>query len=70
MNDKVDEQDYQNLQNALNAGLKVDAIVIPRHIGNADQGIEFLVKNNFHVVSRFWLGYFPKIKSSEEEANL
>lgn len=68
-NDKVDEQDYQNMQNALNAGLKVDVVITPRHIGNADKEIEFLVKNNFNVVSRFWLAYFPGIRSSNQERN-
>ena len=54
----VDERDYQNWQNALNAGLKVEVTFVPWNFYNVDVDTEiaFMQKNHFDFNnSRFWV---------------
>lgn len=51
----IDVQDYQNWQNALNAGLNVDLIYVPYTYGTVEMEIQFMLKNFSPINTRYWI---------------
>lgn len=56
MSDQIRPDDVQNMQNALSAGLKIDAVIAPYRCRPLDQEMEFIKANiKFGVIERFWV---------------